>query len=300
MQWARITGEEKDVKALTGLSEVSAEFDGFILDLWGLIHDGVTAYPGVVDTFLALKEHGIKTILLSNAPRRSRLLIDGMTNMGVERSLYGDVFSSGEATWQELKSKTDPFFAALGARAYHIGPERDVSVLEDTGIQRLNVMEQADFVLNTGPVELDHDLDTYEAILAKALVRGLPMVCANPDDVVMREGKRVVCAGAIARRYEALGGKAVYRGKPDPAVYHLAADRLGVPDLSRVAVIGDALETDVAGANASDLKAIWCTGGIHAEALGVAYGETADLEKASDLAKHQKRDPWAIIPGFLW
>lgn len=291
---------KQGMKALKGLSEVSADFDGFILDLWGLIHDGVTAYPGVVETFLALKESGIKTILLSNAPRRSRLLIDGMTKMGVDADLYGDVFSSGEATWQELKSRTDPFFAALGSRAYHIGPERDVSVLEDTGIQRLNVMEQADFVLNTGPVELDHSLDTYETVLADALAHSLPMVCANPDDVVMREGKRVVCAGAIARRYEALGGKAVYRGKPDPAVYHLAAGRLGISDLSRIAVIGDALETDVAGANASGLKAIWCTGGIHAEALGVAYGEAADLEKASDLAKHQDREPWAIIPGFRW
>lgn len=288
------------MKALKGLSQVSDLFDGFILDLWGLIHDGVTAYPGVVDTFSEFKGAGIKTILLSNAPRRSRLLVDGMTSMGVNADLYGEVFSSGEATWQEFSTRSDPFFAGLGERAYHIGPERDVSVLEDTGIERLSSMEGADFVLNTGPVEVDHGLQVYEPVLKDALSRRLPMVCANPDDVVMREGKRVICAGAIARRYEAMGGVAVYRGKPDPSVYHLAADRLGVADLTRVAVIGDALETDVAGANASGLKAIWCTGGIHAEALGVSYGEEADAEKAALLADRHGRDPWAIIPGFKW
>lgn len=131
------------MRALQGLSEVSEQFDGFILDLWGLIHDGVTAYPGVVETFTSLKTAGLKTILLSNAPRRSRLLVDGMTNMGVDAALYGEVFSSGEATWQEFISRKDPFFAALGPRAYHIGPERDVSVLEETGIQRLSEIGRA-------------------------------------------------------------------------------------------------------------------------------------------------------------
>lgn len=288
------------MKALKGLSDVSGEFDGFILDLWGLIHDGVTAYPGVIETFKSLSENGIKTILLSNAPRRSRLLIDGMTSMGIAPELYGDVFSSGEATWQELSSRSDPFFAGLGTGAYHIGPERDVSVLEETGIRRIQKMAQADFVLNTGPVDLDDTLEEYEPVLIEALARKLPMVCANPDDVVMREGRRVICAGAIARRYEALGGQAVYRGKPDPAVYHLAAERLGIEDNSKIAVIGDALETDVAGANDSGLKAIWCTGGIHAEALGVFYGKEVDPDRAAHLAAEHGRVPWATIPGFRW
>ena len=288
------------MKALNGLAEIASDFDGFILDLWGLIHDGVTVYPGVAHTFEQLNRAGINTILLSNAPRRSRLLVDGMTAMGIDRTLYGDVFSSGEATWQELKSRNDPFFSNLGNNAFHIGPERDNSVLEDTGISRVDALDAAEFVLNTGPVELDHALEVYENVLQESVNRNLPMVCANPDDVVLREGQRVICAGAIARRYEELGGRVAYRGKPDPAVYHLAAGRLGVKDLSRIAVIGDALETDVAGGNAAGIKAIWCTGGIHAEALGVSYGEPADVSKAAVLAQEFGRDPWAIISGFHW
>ncbi len=288
------------MRTLSGLSEVSDQLDGLILDLWGLIHDGATAYPGVVETLEALKQAGLTTILLSNAPRRSRLLVDSMTAMGIARDLYGDVFSSGEATWQELTSRTDDFFAALGQRAFHIGPERDVSVLEETDIERLSILEGADFVLNTGPVELHHAVDDYADVLQEAAEKNLPMVCANPDDVVIREGKRVICAGAIARHYETLGGRVAYRGKPDPAVYHLAAEKLGVKDHTRIAVVGDALETDVAGAEASGLKAIWCTGGIHAEVLGVRYGEPVDPAKAHQLAQSYGREPWATIPGFSW
>lgn len=288
------------MKFIDGLSEVASEVDGLILDLWGLVHDGVTAYPGVTDTFSEIGRAGIKTILLSNAPRRSYTLVDSMEVMGIERGLYGDIFSSGEATWQELKSRTSDVFKDLGDKAFHIGPERDVSVLEETGIQRVDKIESGEFLLNTGPVDVTDSLEQYETILIEARQRGLPMVCANPDEVVIRDGQRVICAGAIARRYEALGGHAVYRGKPDPAVYHLAIDRLGIPDPSRVAVVGDALETDVAGAAAAGLKSVWCTGGIHADALGTKYGTPADQNRAEQLASDHGYEPWAVIPGFSW
>lgn len=288
------------MRALQSLSEIVDDFDGLILDLWGLIHDGVTAYPGVADALAHLKGTGIKTILLSNAPRRSQQLVTAMANMGIDRALYGDVFSSGEATWEELRSRRDPFFSSLGDAVYHVGPERDHSVLEETSIARVDVLQDADFILNTGPVELSHTLTDYEPLLAEAIDMNLPMVCANPDEVVIRDGQRVICAGAIARRYESLGGAVVYRGKPDPAVYHLACDRLEIDDRARVAVIGDALETDVAGGEAAGISAIWCTGGIHAEALGVRYGQPADLDRAKRLAQEHQRAPWAIIPGFQW
>lgn len=288
------------MKNLSGLSDVKDEFDGLILDLWGLVHDGVTAYAGVTDTFQALQRSGIKTILLSNAPRRSYTLVDSMTAMGIPRNLYGDIFSSGEATWQELTARTAPEFRDLGRTAYHIGPARDVSVLEDTGITRTDKVSESDFVLNTGPVDVCDTLEDYEDILVAAKAHDLPMICANPDNVVIREGQRVICAGAIARRYEALGGRATYRGKPDPAVYHLAVGRLDVPDINRVAVVGDALETDVAGAAAAGIRSIWCTGGIHADALETEYGRPANPEKAAELAEAEGHAPWAIIPGFCW
>lgn len=279
---------------------MAGEFDGFILDLWGLVHDGANAYPQSADTFRALKAAGKKTLLLSNAPRRAYALVEAMTRMGIPRDLYGEVLSSGEATREALITRRDPFFAALGRRVYHLGPARDRSIFDDTELEIVAAVSDADFVLNTGPDGLDDVVDDYAGVLAEAAAKKLPMVCANPDLLVIREGKQVVCAGAIAKRFEALGGRVTYRGKPDPAVYELAVAKLGVDDRRRVAVVGDALETDIKGANAAGLPSIWCTGGIHAATLGVHYGAAADAEKATALAHRQGEIPSAFIPGFIW
>lgn len=287
------------LRAILGLSEVVDEFDGFILDLWGLVHDGATAYPPSAATFRALNAAGKKTLLLSNAPRRAYALVAAMEKMGLPRDLYGDVLSSGEATRAALIARDDPFFARLGKTAYHLGPERDRSVFDDTHLAIASRVTEADFIVNTGPDGLDDAVEDYADVLEAGAARQLPMVCANPDFVVIRGGERIICAGAIAKRYEALGGHVVYRGKPDPAVYDLAVKQLGLPK-GRIAVVGDALETDVKGANAAGLKAIWCTGGIHAEALGVRYGEPADAKKAAMLAEKDGNVPAMTIPGFVW
>ena len=288
------------LRAINGLGEVADTFDGFILDLWGLVHDGAHAYPHSAETFRRLKAANKKTLLLSNAPRRAYALVEAMTRMGIDRDIYGDVLSSGEATRDALINRDDPFFAALGRRAYHLGPSRDRSVFDDTGLEIVDAVFSADFVVNTGPDGLDDGVDDYTDVLTKARSGNLPMICANPDMLVIRGGRPIVCAGAIAKRYEALGGKVAYRGKPDPAIYELALKRLDIADRRRVVVVGDALETDVKGANAVGLSSIWCTGGIHAEALGVSYGVAADPAKAAALAQKEGEMPTAIIPGFLW
>ena len=284
---------------LAGIKTLVGRYDGLILDLWGVIHDGFEPYEGVIEGLRGLKDAGVETILLSNAPRRAQPLVDLMTSMGIDRSLYGHVLSSGEATREALLAKADPFFAALGPKAYHLGPDRDKNVLEGTGFLEVGDPDEADWVFNTGPVDLSHSVEMYEPILHQLAKLDLPMVCANPDLVVMRQGQRVVCAGAFAKIYKDLGGTVAYRGKPDPAIYKEAMAKLG-SDPQRTAVVGDALETDVKGAAASGIDAIWCTGGIHAEALGVAYGTRADTAKAQALATEHGFAPKAIIPGFLW
>lgn len=288
------------LRALSNLRDVAGDFDGFILDLWGLVHDGERPYPPSAETLRALKTAGKRTLLLSNAPRRAYALVEAMTKMGLPRDLYGEVLSSGEATRESLIARDDPFFAALGREVYHLGPARDRSVFEDTGLTIVPDIAAAAFIVNTGPIGLDEKVDDYLAVLEPAARRGLPMVCANPDFVVIRGGRPIVCAGAIAARYAAMGGKVALRGKPDPAIYRLAVARLGIADKARVAVVGDALETDVKGARASGLASIWCTGGIHAAALGVSYGQAADPARAEALARAEGQMPTYMIPGFTW
>ena len=288
------------MRELSGLSSVKDHFDGFILDLWGLVHDGVKAYEGVVDTFIQLRKYDIKTILLSNAPRRSQALVSSMELMGIKRGLYDEIYSSGEATWEELVKRHDPFFSSLGKKVFHIGPERDNSILEQTEFIKVTDLDNSDFILNTGPAEFTHTLSHYEAILKNSRDLNLPMICANPDEVVIRDGQRIICAGLIAKRYSECGGKVIYRGKPDPRIYELSMHKLNCVDKNRIAIIGDSLETDIAGAKASGIKSIWCTGGIHAKELGVIYGEAAKLNMAKELAALSDLEPWGVIPGFYW
>ena len=129
--------------AIAGLKDVAGVFDGFILDLWGVVHDGASAYPSSAETFRRLNAAGKTTLLLSNAPRRAHALVEAMAKMGIPRDLYGEVLSSGEATRAALIARDDPFFAALGNRAYHLGPERDRSVFEDTGLEIVPMDETA-------------------------------------------------------------------------------------------------------------------------------------------------------------
>lgn len=287
------------VRWLSGLSEIAAAYDGFVLDLWGVIHDGFEAYPGVGATLAALKAAGKRTVLLSNAPRRGQVLIDGMTRMGLGRDLYDAVMSSGEAVYLELARRTDPFFARLGTRLYHMGPERDRNVYEGLPYAAVG-LDEADFVLNTGPWELDETVEDYLPAMAQARARNLPMICANPDHVVIRQGKRVVCAGALAAAYADMGGLVCQRGKPDPAIYAVALERLGVADRTRVAVVGDALHTDIKGANAAGLASVLVTGGIHADELGIRWGETPDPIRLAELVRSNGERPTAAMARFAW
>jgi HAD superfamily hydrolase (TIGR01459 family) len=285
---------------LKGLEEIAGRYEGFILDLWGVIHDGVKPYPGVLETLNRLKDLGKRTVLLSNAPRRAEVLVGVMTNMGVERSLYSGVMSSGEATYLELAARSDPFFAALGRKLYHLGPDRDVNVYADLDYQRVMRVAEADFILNTGPVEFEHSLADYEAVLKEAATRHLPMVCANPDKVVMRLGLPVVCAGAIADRYRQLGGEFVERGKPDPAIYPPCLELLGISDKTKILAVGDALHTDIAGANAAGIDGLLVTCGIHAAELGLAWGDSPDPDRLEELYRQHGQRPTAVLPTFRW
>lgn len=285
---------------IPGLGAVADRYDGFIVDLWGVVHDGASPYPSAEQTLSRLKQAGKRTVLLSNAPRRGYALIEGMQAMGLGRGLYDEVMSSGEAVHIELQTRKDPWYARLGRRCYHLGPERDRSIFDGLDLECVP-LEDAEFIVNTGPWGFDLTVGDFEELLQAGARRKLPMVCANPDIVVIREGRKVICAGALAQRYEALGGDVSYRGKPDPAIYDFCLELLGIADRSRVLGIGDAFHTDIAGATGSGLDALFVTGGIHHEELGIAPGDTPSAAALKRLiAHHDGIQPTYAIPCFRW
>src|SRR5213595_3712811 len=188
--------------AIDGMRALAPAYDGFILDLWGVVHDGTAPVPGVLDCMERLLGAGKRLVLLSNAPRRSDDVVRRIARIGVPQRLYHGVMSSGEEAWQSLKHRNEPFYAALGRRCLHIGSERDLEMREGLDLEYVATTEEAQFILNTGPAGWDDRIEDYEPLLCDAIGRGLPMVCANPDLVVMRGSTLHLCAGALARWYE--------------------------------------------------------------------------------------------------
>ena len=271
---------------------LAADYDGFILDLWGVIHDGVRPYPGAAECLAALRRHGKRVVLLTNAPRRAEPIREQLRGMGLGDHLYDGVMSSGEATYLMLRDRTDPWFADLGPKIYHLGPERDRNVVAGLNYEVQDTPAGANFMLNTGPDDHANPTDpaAYDRELAVAAAEGQKMICANPDLEVIRDGVRVVCAGTLAVRYRALGGDVCDLGKPDPAIYRPVLDMLGA---GRILAVGDALRTDIEGAAAAGVDACWVLGGLH----GAHRTSPAQIEAEAAAAG---LTPLAAIPHFVW
>lgn len=280
-----------------GMAALAGRYDGFVLDVWGVIHDGVTLYPGVVDTLDRLAAAGRKFVMLTNAPRRSSAVAEAMIGMGMPEHHCRHILSSGEAAFLDLRERADPFYSGLGNRCLHIGPARDLNLFDGLDWDRADAVEDADLIVNTGPWEDDETVADYEALLAEGAARGVKMICANPDLEVVRGGRRIVCAGALAERYEALGGTVRYFGKPKAEIYDYCFRTLGIADRSRIAAIGDSFRTDLAGARNAGIDPVLAVGGIHAEELG---GAPPRSEALAALCERWKVIPVASIPAFVW
>ena len=276
---------------MSGIGKLAPDYDGFIVDIWGVVHDGYAPFPGVIDCLTRLKAAGKRVVFLSNAPRRAAGVVQFLSGMGITPDLHDGVMSSGEAVYLGLKNRTDEF-AALGHRLYHLGPPRDHDVFNALiGYTEATDPALADFVLNTGPDDAlgPHDPELYAPILEACLKAKLPMICANPDLEVMKGDERIICAGYLAELYKAEGGQIIQRGKPDPAIYKPTLAMLGSSN-TRTLAIGDALRTDIAGAKAAGIDSCWVLSGIHA-----LHPEQAPAEASAN-----NLHPVAILSGFAW
>lgn len=286
------------MKILEGIAPVADEYDGYVLDLWGVVHDGRALYPGVSDCLARLRDRGKRIAFLTNAPRRAWFIQGMLDRMGLDRALYDGILSSGEVTWRWLKERPEPWFAKLGHRGFHIGPERDLSVVEDGAAELVATPEQADFLLNTGPDpdRGSHSAEAYRPALERCFAAKLPMVCVNPDRAVMVAGERIICAGALADIYLEWGGEVFEVGKPDPAVYGPVMETLGLTDPRRVLAVGDTPHTDLAGAAAAGMDSLWAMTGLTAD----AHGDNPDPAVLTRVAEEEGVAPRAALRSLRW
>ncbi len=286
---------------ITGLAPLAADYDAFIVDLWGTLHNGIEPLPGALDCLERLQADGKSVALLSNAPFRIDAVETIIEKIGVPHALYDCVLSSGEVAWRAIAERSDAWHAALGRRAAFIGPDRHRPMLDNPQIDPVDAIDDADFVMCTGPRQAADTVDDYVADLDAAAGRKLPMVCANPDREVIRGDQREICAGAIAERYEiAYGGDVAWHGKPFAPVFDEMLRMLDTPPRSRVLMIGDGVHTDIAGAANAGIDAVMVCGGIHAAALGITPGDLPAAAALDAFLTEHGQSPRYAAARLLW
>jgi HAD superfamily hydrolase (TIGR01459 family) len=248
-------------RLISGLSEIAAGHDALICDVWGVVHDGHRHHPAAADALYRFKEKHGPVVLLTNAPRVPAEVAAQCSSYGLPPDCYDAIVSSGGAAREELAERS----AARTLPLHYIGPDRDLAMIAGLDIRRTSI-EEAEVVLAIGlRDDMNETPADYAGELAAMQARGLTMLCANPDLVVHRGDKLLYCAGSLAKAYEALGGAVIYYGKPHLPVYEAALKAAGNP--KRPLAVGDGLLTDIKGANAAGLEALFIADGVHGEEI---------------------------------
>lgn len=281
----------------TGFGAICDGIDLVIMDLWGCMHDGVTAYPAAIDVLRQLKQRGIPVALVSNAPRRTAVVLPRLAQMGISADLHAGIYTSGEMIWQHLATRAEDAFRRLGRQVYVIGATEDGAFFSGTDCTLTGSIEAADFAIVFGVADEHARVADFAPVLDQALARGLTLVCANPDLIVHRGGIAEICAGAIAEAYRDRGGRILIEGKPHPGIYRRAMADFGISDPARVIGVGDALRTDVAGADGIGGKSLLIAGGIHHGAL---LKDGAVDRAALDRLSTGVPQPTYVLPYLAW
>lgn len=285
------------IRLIDGIGAIADAYDLFLLDQWGVLHDGEVALPAAVDVMRRLRRAGKPIVLISNSSKRSGHSEKNLARMGIERALYEQVVTSGELAWRDMKAGDDPFIRALGPRCYLFTWGGDASFLEGLTYRAVDTVAEADFLLLSGTSGAA--ISVYEDALQAAIRRRLPMVCLNRDFFsVDPAGRLVECSGRVAARYEALGGEVRYYGKPGREIFD--ACRALVPDARRPILVGDSLHHDIAGGNAAGIPTVFVAGGIHSFDLGIRPGEMPAADALETLCRKEGARPEFAMPALAW
>jgi HAD superfamily hydrolase (TIGR01459 family) len=247
-------------KIISGLSEIARDYDALICDVWGVLHDGNNAFPAACAALKTFKQRRGPVILLTNAPRPVSDVEELFAQKyGVPLDCYDTIVTSGVATRDDLEQRTKQGRLKM----LHLGPDRDRGIYEGLNIETTDV-DHAQIVMCSGLYDDETEgPDDYTEMLARMKARNLTMICANPDWQVQRDGKLIYCAGAVANAYEKIGGEVVYYGKPKTEIYGYV--RAAMKGAKNPLAIGDGMHTDIKGANAAGIDALFIADGVHGE-----------------------------------
>lgn len=278
------------LELISGLSQIADTYDALVSDVWGVIHNGVAAFPGAADALSQFRKKRGPVVLLTNAPRPWPVVAKQLMHFGVPADAYDAIVTSGDLTRAEIAARAEASGGPLPT--LYIGPDRDLGIFDHDQVLRTD-LDKAAIIICTGPYKDDVETpEEYRGLLRQAAARKLPFICANPDLIVQRGDRIIYCAGSLAQLYEQLGGEVWYAGKPHLPVYaqvdKAVAQAAGraIPR-AKMLMAGDGLKTDVLGANRAGLPVLLITGGIHAMEFGDSVDEPLSERIQDTLGKAQ-------------
>lgn len=275
---------------ITALSEISTNYDALFVDLWGCVHNGVTAYPEAVAALQAYRKKGGIVVLVTNSPKPRAGVAEQLSQFGVPDDAYDTIATSGDS------ARSAMFRGTVGQKVYFMGEwQRDAGFFEPLSLLENPVeitrvpLDEAEGIVCCGPFDTMADPDVNRADFLYAKQKGMKLLCANPDIVVDRGEVREWCAGALAKLYTEMGGESLYFGKPHPPIYDLARRRLQAIDQniedSQILAIGDGPHTDISGGMGEGIDTLFITGG-----LARAETRTTNQPEAAALAAYIERE----------
>lgn len=281
---------------ISGVRELVDRYDAFLVDSYGVLHDGESLYPGSAECLENLRSMGRTVAILTNTPRRARTVAREIEKVGIVPGLYDFLVSAGEVTFRMLTTRSAELGLAVDDEIYYVGPPRSRELLDGIPFAEATAIKAASVMLITGLFPGMEDVGDYDKLLGDARAGDLPAICANPDLVAIRSGTTGACAGTVAARYEELGGTVRYFGKPFPEIYEMALEGLPGTDRSRVLCVGDALHTDIGGAQSAGLDCLFVSAGIHQQDIGASLHRNP----LASLFQRYEAFPTVSIDRFQW
>lgn len=290
-------------KFLAGISDISDSYAGFIVDQWGVLHNGEKAYPGVVETLKELKQRGKYVIILSNSGKRADINKERLKKVGIGPTLYSEILTSGEMTWNGLEAQEEGFFKDLGKKVFIISRGGDRSIVDGLDLEVVDDADDADFMIISGSDAPDKKLEDYEPSLKKAVRRQLTALCANPDSLGVMGAMNIMGPGTIAARYKDFGGVVHYIGKPHKPIFAECVKKLQAKDIypGHTIVVGDSITHDIFGGNMMNIDTCLVRTGLHEKSFRGAK-TAADIDRALKNLSGQYNGvrPKYMVGGFEW
>jgi HAD superfamily hydrolase (TIGR01459 family) len=287
----------------SGISDISDSYAGFIIDQWGVLHDGNKPYDGVIDCLKELRARKKHIIILTNSGKRADVNKERLRDLGIGPSLYDQIVTSGEMTWQGINDQSEGFFENLGKKVYIISRGEDTSIVDGLDIEIVDDPALADFLIISGADSPEKTLEDYEPALKMAVRKRLTALCANPDSRGLMGSNNIMGPGTLARRYQDFGGVVHYIGKPHQPIFKHCIKIMQEKGIypGQTIMIGDAITHDIMGGNLVNIDTCLVKTGLHATAFS-NMTTPMGMDKALSMlaAQYNNMRPKYLVDSLTW